>query len=87
MPLYEYNCPSCGQAVEEVKTVSERNDNPVCCNCGEQTRRIISFNIRREEPTWLPSALQNLASDAKEAVTDRSSLDRYLKEKGLTQIG
>lgn len=87
MPLYEYSCPSCGRAVEEVKTVLERNDNPICCKCGEQTRRIISFNIRREEPTWLSSALQNLAADAREVITDRSSFDKYLKEKGLTQIG
>lgn len=86
MPLYEYECPN-GHKAEEVRTVAERNNNLICRECGEQTRRIISSNIRREEPTWLPSALQNLAADAKHVCTDRSSFNRYLKEQGLSQIG
>lgn len=86
MPLYEYECPN-WHVTEEVKTVAERNNNPACRECGEQTKRIIASNIRREEPTWLTSALQNLADDAKHVCTDRSSFNRYLKEQGLNQIG
>lgn len=86
MPLYEYEC-QCGYVYEEIKTVAERDNNPACRECGEQTRRIIVCNVRREEPTWLQSALQNLAADAKHVCTDRSSFNRYLKEQGLSQVG
>lgn len=86
MPVYEYEC-QCKHKTEAVRRIADRDNNPVCRVCGYQTRRIIAANVRREEPTWLRSALQNLASDAKHVVTDRSSFNRYLKEHNLSQIG
>lgn len=31
MPLYAYSCHSCGRQVDEVRSVAERHNGPVCC--------------------------------------------------------
>jgi putative FmdB family regulatory protein len=87
MPLYEYECASCVSIQEVVKTIANRNDNPDCPQCGNQTGRIICSNIRREFPTWLDSATDNLHAEAKHMVTDRTSFYKYLKKNDLEQTG
>ena len=43
MPLYEYECNTCGEEFEQVVKFSEADANPACPACqGEDTRKKIS---------------------------------------------
>ncbi|MCJ7734668.1 MAG: zinc ribbon domain-containing protein [Anaerolineales bacterium] len=43
MPLYEYQCPGCGETFDKLVSFSEADKIPVCPKCGEQnTRKMIS---------------------------------------------
>ncbi len=43
MPLYEYQCPDCGENFDKIVSFSEADKIPVCPQCGEQnTQKKIS---------------------------------------------
>ncbi len=43
MPLYEYQCPKCGENFDKIVSFSEADKVPVCPNCGaEDTKKKIS---------------------------------------------
>lgn len=88
MPLYDYQCKDCQSRQEAFRKIVNRGDNPVCLQCGgDRTGRIVNAQIRREEPIWLDSATDNLRPEAKQIVQDRSSFNKYLKERNLIQTG
>lgn len=42
MPLYDYECPKCGQIVEEVRSIKDSNDDPpLCKNDGEKMTKVL----------------------------------------------
>ena len=44
MPLYEYNCTSCGHGFEKRVSFSEADTNPECPECkGQETYKLISL--------------------------------------------
>ncbi len=47
MPLYDFDCPNCGQSFEKRVSMSQ-NDDVVCPNCGSErvTRKMGTFAIR-----------------------------------------
>ena len=42
MPIYEYKCTGCGSVKEEQRTMSSRDEDQVCSECGAKSRRILS---------------------------------------------
>lgn len=40
MPTYEFHCPSCNTVVDKVKSISNRNSEEVCENCGHVMNRV-----------------------------------------------
>lgn len=42
MPIYEYECPSCGAHFEELRKVSERDQSRRCTGCGADAVRVFS---------------------------------------------
>ncbi|MFW5866887.1 MAG: FmdB family zinc ribbon protein [Armatimonadota bacterium] len=43
MPIYEYECGSCGEVFDLLVSRSKAKDNPACEACGsEDTRRVMS---------------------------------------------
>lgn len=36
MPIYEYQCPGCGQVFDKLMSFSEADKIPVCPHCGEK---------------------------------------------------
>ena len=41
MPIYDYECQSCGSRVEALRPVSGRHDVPDCPKCGGPTRLVV----------------------------------------------
>lgn len=39
MPLYEYECPSCAKRFDELRRLSEREDDAVCPACASPGAR------------------------------------------------
>jgi putative FmdB family regulatory protein len=42
MPIYEYECPSCGARFEKLRKMSERNESPRCAACGSNAVYVFS---------------------------------------------
>ena len=44
MPLYEYDCPDCGQEFEKMMRFDQAGERPICPHCaGENTRKKLSL--------------------------------------------
>ena len=42
MPCYYYKCSNCGEGIEEVRPIAERNEQgPTCLHCGYHTTRTL----------------------------------------------
>lgn len=52
MPLYEYECESCGERFEELVRSSSARQKPKCPACGsDKTQRVVSqFAVGRSKP-------------------------------------
>lgn len=42
MPIYEYQCPKCGEIFEEWVNIGDAEETQPCPKCGAQARHIIS---------------------------------------------
>ena len=43
MPIYEFQCPGCGQVFDKLMSFSEADQVPVCPHCGEkETKKMIT---------------------------------------------
>lgn len=42
MPLYEYQCPSCGEVFEMRRPMSQASEPAPCPKCGTQAQRVPS---------------------------------------------
>jgi putative FmdB family regulatory protein len=42
MPLYQYECQSCGQQVEDLRRYDERDEPAECPSCGERAHRVLA---------------------------------------------
>lgn len=45
MPIYEYECPACGEKFEMFRPISQCGDNAECPKCGDQNAARIISNI------------------------------------------
>lgn len=41
MPLYDFECPKCGAQKEEMASMTDPDDCPVCDNDGEKMKKVI----------------------------------------------
>jgi putative FmdB family regulatory protein len=87
MPIYDVNCPNCGEVGDIWAKVTEIY--ALCPNCGAKTERLISATriICDIEPYWD----ENLSHHAKSPhgcyVQSRQDRKRKMKELGLAEIG
>jgi predicted nucleic acid-binding Zn ribbon protein len=81
MPLYNYECPYCGEIVEAFKSVDERN-YMVCnkCNCPMEIIIVTPPNHPRE-------MLRHFDKGLGCYVEDRAHRTRLMKERGLREAG
>lgn len=86
MPVYDHYCSNCDTITEVACKIRDRKQFAKCKSCGGSAERIITSNIQRVEPTWLDSAVANLADEARSQISDRNDFDRYCKREGIAQI-
>ncbi|MFC2014581.1 zinc ribbon domain-containing protein [Chloroflexota bacterium] len=56
MPVYEYKCERCGEAIEIRRSIQEQEKNPECPRCGtKNTKRVFSvFSSRSPASSCAP---------------------------------
>ena len=91
MPVYDYECPWCGEQFEMIVPVKEYDCIQQCPKCGSTSERIITSGhggIQCDSQTdvkWLPSACKNLLPDGHKPIETRGEYRRYLKEHGVLE--
>ena len=79
MPLYDFECESCGAVVEHYAGVDERS---MRCSCGANSRRLIT--TRYSVIGDVEFVTDNITGDPVR-ITSRRQLHRMLKENGLSE--
>ena len=62
MPIYEYQCSSCGAQFESIRAVSRADDPTSCKTCGAPASRQIS-NFSFKSDTFTSPKLRNRPGD------------------------
>ena len=89
MPLYSYECNSCGCEFDTMCTIALCDSfKPPCPICeGLDVKKIIAMGyggVHGDEPTWINQDLRNvLQADGERPVTTRVELKRYMAERGI----
>ena len=91
MPRYDYECVDgqCGNIKEVICKINERPDVEHSGKCGCMMGRIITgTQIRRDEPTWLDSAVAvAFGTDTENRRPEtRTEHERYLKKMGYAHL-
>ena len=81
MPRYDYICPTCGNTKEEVRTISSRNLQCICCKCGIDMNRKEVYTLSKDwfRPHWN----ENLGIDPV-YVESKTQYKKECKKRGLT---
>jgi putative FmdB family regulatory protein len=83
MPIYEYECSSCGTRFDKlVGLISASEEScPVCPHCGsEETHRIPSAFAVTGSPAGVVGAEPDSAPPFKPEVTAKEDIDRWRKQ-------
>lgn len=93
MPIYDYECPSCGLIEDQIAKTDEQ---VIVCECGKEARRIITLSgvhCANDDSAWVRSAAEAFsAEDPNHAVRDfvarptRRRLRAAMKVKGLRHL-
>lgn len=88
MPIYDFECPIHGKQ-EVFLSLENYNVDVYCVNphCDRKLKKIISSNIKRDEPTWIDSVNDTLNDGFMDRINTRSEMNKVLKEKGIVQVG
>ena len=92
MPLYDYQCDTCGREFELLRTVAKMENAP-CPLCQGRGTRIFTqghggvqcdsgINV-----PWLPSATMTLQPEHERPVETRGEYRRYLRKNGIVEKG
>ena len=81
MPIFSYECDSCGTIFDVTCSIADRPQEAVCTRCGGSSKQIIVIGhggIQTDTPKWLDNEVRTcLGAD----VRTRADLARVLKEK------
>lgn len=93
MPLYTYECKTCGKIEDQFFRMDDFPDRIKCSRCGEQSRKVIVVGhgaIQCDsivDVPWLASAVMNLQPDGERPVETRGQYKQYLREKNIIACG
>lgn len=86
MPLYEYECTECKHNFDRFFPLSEWDNKPLCPECGKESKKVLTSNIQRDEPTWLDDTVRGVLQDPSEKpITNRTEYKRHLKDNGIIE--
>ena len=87
MPLYDVDCPNCGEITDIWAKIAENHVS--CPRCGAKTKRLISPTriICDLEPYFDENLAHPQKSPHGQWVTSRQDKKKKLKEQGLAEIG
>jgi putative FmdB family regulatory protein len=81
MPIFTYECETCGNIFDVTCSIAERPKKAACSDCGGDSYQIIvpgHGGLQTDTPRWLDDEVRTcLGAD----VRTRSDLARVLKEK------
>jgi len=90
MPLYTYECDTCGNQMDRLFPVHHFPET-MPCKCGDRARKVITVGhggIQTDgDVKWLASARMNLQPDYEKPVETRGEYKRYLKDRGIVERG
>lgn len=80
MPIYEYDCRTCGWSGERYRTLAEREHQT--CKCGAALTQVLSVSVA--QPDDIPGGfVQEHFGHTPEVFYSRSEMARRAKELGL----
>ncbi len=95
MPLYDFQCKSCGAVTEQAFGLNSCPNAIKCPYCGWAAPKKISIGhggIQTEHPVWLDDhvrgALQDddeVAAGRQKRIENRTDYNRHLKEHGIVE--
>lgn len=80
MPLYEYQCPSCGLKFEAIVPVEKRNN--IACDCGSKAKKLISRPVPITETSFPFTGIKDKRL-GNIPIQNRKDFESRLEQKGL----
>lgn len=96
MPIYDYQCESCGTTFERICNVSEMRIETDCLSCGKRARQIFSSSghyCGNQDAGWIKSVLDVVDKEDKSPVTrnflqnpTRSNYKAWMKSNNIRPL-
>lgn len=90
MPIYTYECQSCGEKTEHWCKIADKPLSLVCSVCNGCMGQLIDcpmvFCDSIADVSWLPEAARTVSMEHKigvKPIESRTQFNQYIKEKGL----
>lgn len=95
MPLYDFECQSCGHRFEVFGSINHPRHRITCPGCKGWSKRIIvqgHGGFKSENPNWLDDNVRGALQDDDEVragrekrIENRTDYNRHLKENGIVE--
>ena len=93
MPLYDYECPSCGAVTEHIaETYEEFLPCPKCKNLAERIISVSGVNTANEDADWIRSVTEVVDKEGGEHCQrflknpTRSNMRNWMRKEGLRHL-
>lgn len=89
MPVYEYKCQECESIFDMFFPLKEWDVKPTCPACGGESKKQLTAQIQRDEPTWLDDGVRGAIQDTDDPTTkpieNRCDYKRHLRDNGIIE--
>jgi len=90
MPIYEFQCSSCGKIQEKIFKINECPQSITCDSCRNQSKKVVCFGaVQGDTPSWLDDGVQGALVDIDSRrfrpIETRSQLKKVMKERGICE--
>lgn len=89
MPLYDYECPECGNEFDLFVPLASYKLKPYCPKCGSESKKILTHGhggIQDDHPVWLDQSIRNQLQDTDSPhipIETREQYNKHLKDNGI----